>query len=123
MVESITQQGNAHTGQAPQQQAEGQVARHAWLHRRGAKLRWVNHLPGNGALGDLQAEIFPCLDVGGEVGFGHIQLLLEGVIFFDQLGVAGKILLQGCQLSVDFSLFAPVLGEARIDGILFLLLQ
>ena len=104
VIEPVAQQSQAQPGRRAQRQGESQVAGHARRHGPRGKLRRREDAPGLGALGHLQPEALPRLDVRTEVVLRHLQLLLQGVVLLDLLGIDRKALGQLIELAPDLLL-------------------
>ena len=117
VVEAVAKQAGTGTGHQAEHHPEGEVAGHRGLHGVGVDLRGGDHLPGHGALGDFELEVFAGLDEAGKIFLGDLQFLLEGFVLLDQ----GWLLLEATAQLGDLALgrgkTVGVEGEGCINGL------
>ena len=117
VVEPVAQQAGPGPGHHTQHHTQGEVAGHRGLHRVGIDLRGGYQLPGHGALGDLELEVFPSLDEAGQVLLGDLQFLLEGFVLLDQAWLLLEAAPQLGQLALGGGEAVGIEREGRIHGL------
>ena len=123
MVEPIAQQAGPSAGHQTQHHAQGQVAGHGGFDRRGIDFRRGNHLPGQGALGNLELKVFFGFEEGGKVVVGDQQFLLQGLVLLDQLGLALEGALELGLLALGHHQGGPIGLEGAIHSLELVLAQ